>query len=177
MLRSVPLPHISSPPFTFSLLRIKSHNSCSAPDLEYYAGVTKPLGRCGKCQWQQARCGHPLNQEASLHLMLIVAVYPCLAVVQFFCFLDFASLRLEDASFLLDGTPNCFVGEAQQVGGWATEGKLDKSQEGKTLGFFLDGSLRFSKNQQQKAVVWSLFWFQQEKMKLEVGHKKIVHST
>ena len=42
MLRSVPLPHISSPPFTFSLLRIKSHNSCSAPDLEYYAAVTKP---------------------------------------------------------------------------------------------------------------------------------------
>jgi len=120
-LTSVPLPHISSPPFTFSLLRIKSHNSCSALDLEYYAAVTKPLGRCGhgplgrcgQCQWHHARCGHPLNWEASLHLMLIVAVYPCLAVVQFFCFLDFASLRLEDASFLLDGTPNCFVGEAQ----------------------------------------------------------------
>ena len=84
-----PLPHISSPPFTFSLLRIKSHNSCSAPDLEYYAAVTKPLGRCGhgplgrcgQCQWQHARCGHPLNWEASLHLMLIVFVYPCLAVV------------------------------------------------------------------------------------------------
>ena len=94
MLRSVPLPHISSPPFTFSLLRIKSHNSCSALDLEYYAVVTKPLGRCGhgplgrcgQCQWQHARCGHPLNWEASLHLMLIVVVYPCLAVVQFFCF-------------------------------------------------------------------------------------------
>ena len=30
-----------------------------------------------------------------------------------FLLLDFASLRLGDASFLLEGTPNCVVGEAQ----------------------------------------------------------------
>jgi len=72
-----------------------------------------PLGRCGQCQWQHARCGSSteLGSKSSSHA-------DCGCVSMFgsglvFLLLDFASLRLGDANFLLDGTPNCFVGEAQ----------------------------------------------------------------